>query len=125
MERPWDLEDSMEEGGIETCDPNSGSSGDGNSLLARMAIDEVVAFSFCDSDDKSVSLHLQREWSGDEINCLRDAMGDFDTVGASSTSSSSSNTSSSSIGNLQPFLPLKNRQHFAFPGTQSFLTPRQ
>jgi hypothetical protein len=127
MERPWDLEDSMEEGGIETCDPNSGSSGDGDFLLARTAIDKVAAFSFCDSGDKSVSLRFRRERSGDEINFLRNVTGNFDTAGASSTSSSSSNTSSSSTGNLQPFLALKHRRHFAFPGTtsQSFLTPRQ
>jgi hypothetical protein len=127
MERPWDLEDIMEEGGIETCDPNSRSSGDSDSLLARTAMDEVAAFSFCGSGDKSVSLRLQREWSGDKINFLRDATGDFDTAGASSTSSSFSNPSSSSTGNLQPFLPLRHRWHFAFPGTTSqfFLTPRQ
>jgi hypothetical protein len=121
------LDNSMEEGGIETCDPNSGSSGDSDSLLARTAIDGVAAFSFCNSGDKSVSLRLQREQSGNEINFLRDAMGNFDTVGTSSTSSSSSNTSSSSTGNLQPFLPFKHRWHFAFPRTtsQSFLTPRQ
>jgi hypothetical protein len=64
MERPWDLEDSMEGGGIETCNPNSRTSRDGDFLLARMAMEEVAAFSFCDSGDKSVSLCLQREQSG-------------------------------------------------------------
>jgi hypothetical protein len=58
MKRPWDLDDSMEGGGIETCDLNSISSGDGDSLLACMAIEEVAAFSFCDLGDKSVSLCL-------------------------------------------------------------------
>jgi hypothetical protein len=58
MKRPWDLEDSMEEGGVETCDLNPRSSGDGDSLLACMAMEEVAAFSFCNSGDKSVYLHL-------------------------------------------------------------------
>jgi hypothetical protein len=77
--------------------------------------------------DKSVSLHLQRERSGNKINFLRNATGDFDIAGTSSTSSSSSNTSSSSTENLQPFLPFRHRRHFAFPGTTSqfFLTPWQ
>jgi hypothetical protein len=89
-----------------------------------MAIEEVAAFSFCDSDDKSVSLRLQREQSGNEINFLSNAMGNLDMAGASSTSSSSSNPSSSSTENLQPFLPLKHQWHLAFPGTtlQSFFT---
>jgi hypothetical protein len=54
IERPWDLEESMEGGGIEACDPNLRTSRDGNSLLARMAIKEVAAFSFCDLGNKSV-----------------------------------------------------------------------
>jgi hypothetical protein len=38
MERPWDLEDSIKGGGIETCNLNSRNSGDSDSLLACTAM---------------------------------------------------------------------------------------
>jgi hypothetical protein len=56
MERPWVLENSTEGGGIETCNPNSESSGDGNFLLACMAMEEIAAFSFCDYKENGVGM---------------------------------------------------------------------
>jgi hypothetical protein len=118
----------MEGGGIRVWELILTSSGDGDSLLTQTAVEVDMAFSFCDSRNKSASFYLQKAQTGDESNSFNDATGDFaEDMVTSLTASSSASSSSSTEENLQPFLPFKHLRHLLLSLTtsQSFLTLRQ
>jgi hypothetical protein len=104
------------------------SSGEGDSLLARTAVEVDAVFSFCNSGDKSASFHLQKTRTGDDRSFFNNVTGDLaEGVATPSTTSSTDPSSSSTEENLQPFLPFKHLRHLLLSLTtsQSFLTLRQ
>ena len=97
----------------------SENSGEGDRQRTRIAEEEVDSFSLTASGDKSVSLRFLRDQIGHVKTSLSDAIGDFLAETLTSASSTISNLPEPSTENRQPFLPFRQRQHFAFPGTTS------
>ena len=120
----------MEGGGIEIAEATfmtSENSGEGNCRQTQIKAEEVASFTLTASGDKSVSLCFLRNQIGDVKMFLSDAIGDFLAGTSTSGSSTTSDSPNPSTENLQPFLPFRQQQHFAFPGTtsQSFFTSMQ